>query len=98
MTMRILGLLATQFLGTTNDNLLRWLVALIGKEYVGPEYASQALSAGVASLVVPYLLLAVFTPRIMYIYYALPLVPAAAVGIALLLMGKRKSDRTWAVP
>ena len=34
---------------------------------------------------VPYLLLAAFTPRIMYIYYALPLVPAAAVGIALLL-------------
>jgi dolichyl-phosphate-mannose-protein mannosyltransferase len=33
----------------------------------------------------PYLLLALFTPRIMYIYYALPLVPAAAVGIALLL-------------
>jgi dolichyl-phosphate-mannose-protein mannosyltransferase len=33
----------------------------------------------------PYLLLAAFTPRIMYIYYMLPLVPAAAVGIALLL-------------
>jgi dolichyl-phosphate-mannose-protein mannosyltransferase len=33
----------------------------------------------------PYLLLALFTPRIMYIYYALPLVPAAAVGVALLL-------------
>jgi predicted membrane-bound dolichyl-phosphate-mannose-protein mannosyltransferase len=34
---------------------------------------------------VPYLLLAAFTPRIMYIYYALPLVPAFAVGTALLL-------------
>ena len=34
---------------------------------------------------VPYLLLAVFTPRIMYIYYTLPLVPAFAVGTAFLL-------------
>ena len=34
---------------------------------------------------VPYLVLAAFTPRIMYIYYALPLVPAFAVGTALLL-------------
>ena len=33
----------------------------------------------------PYVLLALVTPRIMYIYYALPLVPALAVGLALLL-------------
>lgn len=33
----------------------------------------------------PYLALALFTPRIMYIYYVLPLIPAVAVGIALLL-------------
>jgi dolichyl-phosphate-mannose-protein mannosyltransferase len=41
--------------------------------------------AWAAANYVPYLVLAVFTPRIMYIYYALPLVPAAAIGIALLL-------------
>jgi dolichyl-phosphate-mannose-protein mannosyltransferase len=41
--------------------------------------------AWAAANYVPYLLLALLTPRIMYIYYALPLVPAAAVGIALLL-------------
>jgi 4-amino-4-deoxy-L-arabinose transferase-like glycosyltransferase len=34
---------------------------------------------------VPYLLLAAFTPRIMYIYYALPLIPAVAAATALLL-------------
>jgi dolichyl-phosphate-mannose-protein mannosyltransferase len=34
---------------------------------------------------VPYVLLALLTPRIMYLYYFLPLVPAAAIGIALLL-------------
>ena len=41
--------------------------------------------AWAAANYVPYLLLAVFTPRIMYIYYALPLVPAAAIGVAILL-------------
>jgi 4-amino-4-deoxy-L-arabinose transferase-like glycosyltransferase len=41
--------------------------------------------AWAAANYVPYLLLAAFTPRIMYIYYMLPLVPAVAVGIALLL-------------
>jgi dolichyl-phosphate-mannose-protein mannosyltransferase len=46
--------------------------------------AIWAIAWGAANYV-PYLLLALFTPRIMYIYYALPLVPAAAVGIALLL-------------
>jgi len=34
----------------------------------------------------PYLALAAFTPRIMYLYYALPLVPAIAIAIALLLL------------
>ena len=34
----------------------------------------------------PYLFLALFTSRIMYIYYALPLVPALAAGVALLLV------------
>ena len=41
--------------------------------------------AWAAANYLPYVLLALLTPRIMYIYYALPLVPAAAVGIALLL-------------
>ena len=34
----------------------------------------------------PYIPLAVFTNRIMYIYYVLPLVPALAAGVALLLV------------
>ena len=34
----------------------------------------------------PYVALAVFTNRIMYLYYALPLVPAVAIGVALLLV------------
>jgi 4-amino-4-deoxy-L-arabinose transferase-like glycosyltransferase len=46
--------------------------------------ALWAITWGIANYA-PYLLLAVFTRRIMYIYYALPLVPAVAIGIALLL-------------
>jgi len=34
----------------------------------------------------PYIPLALFTNRIMYIYYALPLVPSLAAGVALLLV------------
>lgn len=46
--------------------------------------ALWAITWGIANYV-PYLLLAVFTRRIMYIYYALPLVPALAIATALLL-------------
>lgn len=42
--------------------------------------------AWAAANYLPYVALALFTPRIMYIYYVLPLVPAAAVGVALLLL------------
>lgn len=53
-----LGLLATQLLGATNDNVLRWLVVPIGKELAGPGQEAMALSAGLACFVLPYLLLA----------------------------------------
>jgi predicted membrane-bound dolichyl-phosphate-mannose-protein mannosyltransferase len=42
--------------------------------------------AWAAANYLPYVALAIFTPRIEYIYYALPLVPAIAIAIALLLM------------
>ena len=34
MSLTFIGLLLTQFLGATNDNILRWLVIGLGKEYV----------------------------------------------------------------
>ena len=46
--------------------------------------ALWAIAWGLANYV-PYLFLAVLTHRIMYIYYALPLVPALAIATALLL-------------
>lgn len=42
--------------------------------------------AWAAANYLPYLVLALFTSRIMYLYYALPLVPAITIGIALLLV------------
>jgi predicted membrane-bound dolichyl-phosphate-mannose-protein mannosyltransferase len=43
-------------------------------------------TAWIAANYLPYVFLALFTNRIMYIYYALPLVPALAAGVALLLL------------
>lgn len=45
--------------------------------------------AWAAANYLPYIVLALFTTRIMYIYYALPLIPAIAVAIALLLQRAR---------
>ncbi len=53
-----LGLLSTQFLTAVNDNILRWLVIGVGKEYVEERYHSTILTIGTASFVLPYLVLA----------------------------------------
>ncbi len=52
------GLLVTQFLGATNDNILRWLVIGIGKQFVEPDDVGYVLAAGSAAFVLPYVLLA----------------------------------------
>src|SRR4051794_12962897 len=58
MSTTFIGLLLTQFLGVTNDNILRWLVIGVGKEIVNPTQISSVLAIGSACLVLPYLLLA----------------------------------------
>ncbi|HEX5472011.1 MAG TPA: MFS transporter, partial [Lacipirellulaceae bacterium] len=57
-SMTFIGLLLTQFLGTTNDNTLRWLVIGVGKELVPHNQISSVLAIGSACLVLPYLLFA----------------------------------------
>jgi len=52
------GLLLTQLLGAANDNILRWLVIGVGKQYVEKSQVGWVLMAGTASFVLPYLLLA----------------------------------------
>jgi acyl-[acyl-carrier-protein]-phospholipid O-acyltransferase/long-chain-fatty-acid--[acyl-carrier-protein] ligase len=53
-----IGLLLTQFLGAANDNILRWLVIAIGKDYFSKENIGMVLMAGTACFVLPYLFLA----------------------------------------
>lgn len=53
-----LGLLATQFLGATNDNMFRLLAIGIGTEYVAANQSSMIVAAGLACFTLPYLLLA----------------------------------------
>lgn len=53
-----LGLLLTQFLGCANDNILRWLVIGIGKDFVEPKRVGWILMLGTATFVLPYILLA----------------------------------------
>lgn len=53
-----LGLLLTQLLTATNDNIFRWLAIGIGKDYVTPSNVGNVLMAGTACFVLPYLVLA----------------------------------------
>src|SRR5207247_5452391 len=53
-----LGLLATQFLTATNDNIFRWLVIGLGKQHLDKSQHSAIVTAGTVCLVLPYLLLA----------------------------------------
>ena len=50
-----LGLLCTQFLTATNDNVFRWLVIGIGKDYVEPSGVGTILMLGTVLFVAPYL-------------------------------------------
>ena len=52
------GLTLTQLLTAVNDNIFRWLVIGIGKDYVKQEDVGLVLMAGTACFVLPYLILA----------------------------------------
>lgn len=52
------GLLITQLLTAVNDNVFRWLVIGIAKDYVPQEHVSVVLAGGSACFVLPYLVLA----------------------------------------
>lgn len=52
------GLLLTQLLTAVNDNIFRWLVIGVGKDFVEPSGVGMVLMAGTACFVLPYLVLA----------------------------------------
>ncbi len=53
-----IGLLITQFFTAVNDNIFRWLVIGVAKDYVAPSQIGMVLMAGTLCFVAPYLLLA----------------------------------------
>ncbi len=55
-----IGLLFTQFLTAINDNVFRWLIIGIGKDYVSQDNVGMILTMGTVCFVLPYLLLAAF--------------------------------------
>jgi acyl-[acyl-carrier-protein]-phospholipid O-acyltransferase/long-chain-fatty-acid--[acyl-carrier-protein] ligase len=62
LSITFLGLLLTQFFGAANDNVLRWLVIGIGKQYVDSKLigleTSTVLAFGSGCFVLPYLIFA----------------------------------------
>ena len=52
------SLVGTQFLGSVNDNMFRWLSIGIAKERFGDEGAALVLALGLACFVAPYLIFA----------------------------------------
>ncbi len=83
------GLLFTQLLTATNDNIFRWLAIGIGKDYVTPANVGLILMAGTACFVLPYLLLAApagyladrFSKRSVIVYCKLAEIVIMALGI-----------------
>ena len=58
LSLSFICLLVTQFLTATNDNILRWLVIGLGKDYVDPAGVGTVLMIGTVCFVAPYLFLA----------------------------------------
>jgi acyl-[acyl-carrier-protein]-phospholipid O-acyltransferase/long-chain-fatty-acid--[acyl-carrier-protein] ligase len=94
MSSTFVGLLLTQFLGATNDNILRWLVIGLGKDYAGGD-ESTILAVGSACLVLPYILLAApagyladrFSKRSVIVNCKLAEIIIMALAIAAILIG-----------
>ncbi|NUQ64895.1 MAG: MFS transporter [Pirellulales bacterium] len=90
-----LGLLTTQFLGAMNDNTFRWLAVWIGKDLVAGPNQETAKAAGLAMLVLPFLLLAApagyladrFSKRTIMVGCKAAEVVIMALGVAAVLSG-----------
>ena len=90
-----LGLIGTQALGTTNDNIFRWLAIGIGKDFVPASSASTVLAAGLACFVLPYLLLAApagyladrYSKRSVIVWCKVAEIGLMIAGVASILIG-----------
>jgi acyl-[acyl-carrier-protein]-phospholipid O-acyltransferase / long-chain-fatty-acid--[acyl-carrier-protein] ligase len=90
-----IGLLVTQFLGATNDNILRWLAIGLGKQFVAANQVSTIVAVGSACLVFPYLLLAApagyladrYSKREVIVYCKIAEIVIMAMAIGAILSG-----------
>jgi acyl-[acyl-carrier-protein]-phospholipid O-acyltransferase / long-chain-fatty-acid--[acyl-carrier-protein] ligase len=98
-----LGLLFTQFLTATNDNIFRWLVIGLGKQHLDKSHHSAIVTAGTVCLVLPYLLLAApsgyladrYPKRSVIVGCKIAEIAIMLVGVAAILCGHLSSG--WAV-
>ncbi len=89
-----IGLLLTQLLTATNDNVFRWLVIGIGKDYY-PDNVSGVLTAGSACFLLPYLVLAApagyladrFSKRTVIVACKFAEIVIMVMGIGAILLG-----------
>lgn len=94
------GLVATQFLTAVNDNVFRWLVIGIGKDYVPESQIGNILMAGTACIVLPYLILAApagyladrFSKRTVIFGCKLAEILLMGLGVAAILTGNGGSN------
>ena len=97
------GLLATQFLTATNDNIFRWLVIGLGKQHVPESQHGAILMAGTVCLVLPYLVLSApagyladkFPKRSVIVGCKLAEIVFMLVGVGAILCGRMTGG--WAV-
>ncbi|WP_425617975.1 acyl-[ACP]--phospholipid O-acyltransferase [Anatilimnocola sp. NA78] len=100
-----LGLVATQFLTAANDNIFRWLVIGIGKDYVPQSQVGNILMAGTACLVLPFIFLAApagyladrFSKRSVIVGCKIAEIILMALGVGAILTGDSVSATTTLV-
>lgn len=94
-----MGLLLTQFLGATNDNILKWLAIGIGKQYfTHASETSFVLAVGSACLVLPYIPLASVAGFLADRYSKTAVIrynKLAEIGICLAMVGAIVVGQTW---
>jgi len=104
-SLSFLGLLLTQTLTAVNDNIFRWLVIGVAKDYVEPSQVGMVLMAGTVCFVLPYLILASpagyladrFSKRNVIIGCKVAEIVIMALGSAAVLLGSPTAPQTTMV-
>ncbi len=98
-SLTFVGLLLTQFLGATNDNILKWLAIGIGKQYFpAPSQMSFVLAVGSACLVLPYIPLAALSGFLADRYSKTAVIrynKLAEIAICLAMVGAIVIGQSW---